>query len=140
MRTRKMKEIEAVGAALDTKVNHEPTDQLRNLTQKKRKENLGKIDTFLPIDKAGPKEPEILKFAEEQPRKRMILCKMTDEEKEMLNTRNEWIRDQRRKVSIAKMLKETAQNKYSPLIGKKIKIEGELYEVKPIERKSKDRK
>jgi hypothetical protein len=65
---------------------------------------------------------------------------MTDEEKEMFNARNEWIREQRRNASVQKILKEMAQNKYSPFLGKKINIRGELYEVKPIDRKSKERK
>jgi hypothetical protein len=124
----------------DTKVNHEPTDQqLREFIAKKKGQEITereKVDTFAPIEQAGVKKPKIPQVPEEQPRKKFIISKMNDEELEMFNARNEWIREQRRKASIQKMLRDMAQNKYSPFIGKKVNIRGELYEVKPIERKS----
>lgn len=142
MRTRKRKGMEAVGGTLeDTKVNQEPTDQQLKefIAKRKRGEFSEKIDTFAPIEQAGTKKPNIPSIPEEQPRKRFIISKMTDEEKEMFSARNEWIRDQRRKASIKKILKEMSQDKYSPFIGKKVNIRGELYEVKPIDRKSNDK-
>lgn len=127
----------------DTKVNLEPTDQQIKefIAKKKGKEITEKIDTFTSIEQAGVKKPEIPKVREEEPRKKYSIYKMTDEEKEKFDARNEWIRDQRRNASIQKILKKMGQgNKYSPLIGKKINIRGELYEVKSIARKSKERK
>lgn len=143
MRTRKRKG-EEIKDPVDTKVNHEPTDQqLREFIAKKKKkgkEITERIETFTPIEQAGAKKTNIPQVPEEQPRKKFILSKMTDEEKELFNARNEWIREQRRNASVQKILKEMAQNKYSPFLGKKINIRGELYEVKPIDRKSKERK
>lgn len=109
--------------------------------KRKEKEIIERIETFNPIEQAIKKKPEIPKIPdilEEQPRKKIIPCKMTEEELEMLNTRNEWIREQRNKASIQKTLRKMGQNKYSPLIGKKINIKGELYEVKPVDRKDRD--
>jgi hypothetical protein len=115
MRKRKQKSA----GSEDTKIKHEPSVN---------------INTFNPVERAGPKEPVIPSIPVEQPRKKWILSKMTDEEKELLNARNEWIKEQRRKESIEKILKEIGSNKYSPFIGKKLNIRGELCEVK--ERKS----
>jgi hypothetical protein len=141
MRTRKRKgEAEAVDP-LST-VNHEPTtDQLCNILKEKKgkkitKEFRERIETFIPIEQAGVKQKEIPKIEEEeQPRKKWILSKMTDEEKEMLWARNEWIREQRHNASIEKILKKMGQNKYAGFIGQKININGMLHEVKPIVRK-----
>jgi hypothetical protein len=139
MRTRKR--IEAVGGSFkDTKTIKEPTsEELEEFIAKRKKgEFSGKIDTFVPIEQAGVNKPKIPSLPEEEPMKKFVMSKMTDEELEMFTARNEWIRDQRRKASTEKLLKEISQNKYSSLIGKKVNIRGELYEVKPIDRKSKD--
>jgi hypothetical protein len=124
----------------NTKVNHEPTDQQLKefIAKKKGKEITERVETFEPIEQAGVEKAKILQVSEEQPRKKMILSKMTEEEKEMFNARNEWIREQRRKASIEKILEKMGKNKYSGLIGQKINIMGELYEVKAIGRKPKD--
>jgi len=138
MRTRK--KMEAVGGTLED--NNEPTDeQLKEFMDKRKRrgESFGRVDTFAPVEQAGVKNPKIPSIPEIQPRKKFILSKMTDEELEMFNARNEWIRDQRRKASTEKLLNEMSQNKYSSLIGKKVNIRGELYEVKPIDRKSRDK-
>lgn len=116
----------------------EPTVQeLREFISKGKRvgEYTEKIDTFAPVEQAGIKKSKIPSVPEEQPNKKFILSKMTDEELEMFNARNEWIREQRRKASTEKLLKKISQNKYSSLIGKKVNIRGELYEVKPIDRK-----
>jgi len=139
MRTRQRKgEVKE----METTANLEPTSQQLKefIAKKKGKEITERIETFAPIEQAGVKKPKIIKIPEEQPRKKFILCKMNEEELEMFNARNEWIREQRRKASIEKMLKKMGQNKYSGLIGQKVNIMGELHEVKYIERKSKDKK
>jgi hypothetical protein len=140
MRTRKRKGEAEVVDPIST-VNHEPTtDQLCNILKEKKgkkitKEFRERIETFIPIEHAGIQQKEIPKIEEEQPRKRWILSKMTDEEKEMLWARNEWMREQRRNASIEKIVKQMRQNKYSGFIGQKINVMGKLYEVKPIVRK-----
>lgn len=109
--------------------------------RKRKSKPTEKIETFVPVEQAGINKPEIPQIFEEEPRKKIILSKMTEEEREKFDARNDWIREQRKKASIERILKKIAQsNKYSPLIGQKINIQGELYEVKAIERKSTDRK
>lgn len=133
--SRKIKKADAVDP--NSKVNHdEPTDQqLRSILKKKKGKEIvkEKIETFTPIEKAEVQKSNIPKItSEEEPeKKKWIPSKMTDEEKEKLWARGEWIKEQRRKMSIERLLKKLGQQKYSGLIGKKINIYGELYEVKP---------
>jgi hypothetical protein len=142
MKSRKRKEEPEESGPI-AKVNHEPTtDQLCQILKEKKgkkitKEFRERVETFLPVEQAEKKKKaEIPKIEEEQPRKKFILCKMTDEEREIFDARNEWIREQRRKASIERILKKMGmQNKYSGLLGTKINIMGELHEVRPFVRK-----
>lgn len=78
------------------------------------------------IIKIKGKIPEL---EEEKPRKKFILSKATEKEMEMLWERNEQLRKIRKQISIERLLKQVRKNKYSGLRGKKINMEGELYEV-----------
>ena len=99
---------------------------------KEKPQMVEKIITTVPGKKEKISVPklttrDIPELAE--PKKKLLPSKMTDKEEDNISWKIEVAKKERRRLSVEKILKKLRKNKYSGLKGKKIDINGELYEV-----------